>query len=52
MPAGNGAYVYWNAGVWLPCDGVILGRFHGWERFHPAWRRGAFRYEHGREPHR
>lgn len=48
----NGQYVYWNAGVWLPCGPVILGRFHGWERYHPGWRRGAFRYERGREPHR
>ena len=48
----NGAYVYWNAGVWLPCDAVILGRFHAWEGYHPDWRRGAFRHERGRAPHR
>ncbi|MGO9200631.1 MAG: hypothetical protein ACLQM8_08825 [Limisphaerales bacterium] len=48
----NGQYVCWSAGGWLPCDAVILGRFHGWERYHPGWRRGAFRYERGREPHR
>ena len=48
----NGAYVYWNAGAWIACDAVILGRFHGWERYNPGWRGRAFRYERGREPHR
>lgn len=40
----GGNYVYWNGGAWLMCDPVILGRFHGWERYHPGWRRGAYRY--------
>jgi hypothetical protein len=48
----NGAYVYWGVGGWLPCDAVILGRFHGWERYHGDWRRGAIRHERGRPPHR
>jgi len=30
-------------GVWLVCDPVRLGRFHGWERGHPDWRRTAIR---------
>jgi hypothetical protein len=45
-------YVYWNGGGWFICDAVILGRFHGWERYHAGWRRGAFRYHRGRDPHR
>jgi hypothetical protein len=40
----GGQYVYWGGGAWLVCDPVILGRFHGWERFHAGWRRGAIRY--------
>jgi hypothetical protein len=48
----NGAYVYWGGGVWLPCTPLILGRFHGWERYHPDWRRGAVHWRHEREPHR
>ena len=49
----NGAYVYWNGGVWVGCPEVVLGRFHGWARYHPDWRRGAVRWERGhREPHR
>jgi hypothetical protein len=48
----NGAYVYWGGGGWLPCNALILGRFHGWERYHADWRRGAFRHERGRAPHR
>ena len=30
-------------GVWLVCDPVRLGRFHGWEGGHPDWRRTALR---------
>jgi hypothetical protein len=45
-------YVYWNAGAWVVCDGVRLGRFHGWERYHPGWRTHAIHYRHGREPYR
>ena len=29
--------------VWLVCDPVRLGRFHGWEWGHPDWRRTAVR---------
>jgi hypothetical protein len=39
-------YVYWTGGTWLVCDAVILGRFHGWERYHTGWRRSAFRYHY------
>jgi len=45
-------YVYYNAGAWLVCDAVILGRFHGWERYHADWRRGAVHYHRGHELHR
>jgi len=48
-------YVYWGPRGWLVCDTVILGRFHGWERYHPDWRREATRYhdhDRGHEPHR
>ena len=48
----NGAYVYWSGGAWLACPPVVLGRFGGWARYHPGWRAHAFRYEHGRAPHR
>ena len=44
----GGQYVYWGGGAWLACDAVILGRFHGWERYHPGWRGSAFRYRRGR----
>ena len=37
----NGRYMYLNGGVWVECDEVRLGRFHGWERGHPEWRRNA-----------
>ncbi len=30
-------------GVWLVCDPVRLGRFHGWEGDHREWRRTAVR---------
>jgi hypothetical protein len=40
----GGAYMYLGpGGVWLNADPVILGRFHGWERGHPDWRRTAVR---------
>ena len=42
-------YVYYTAGGWLLCDAVMLERFHGWERYHGDWRRGAYRYHRGRE---
>jgi hypothetical protein len=51
----GGQYVYWGPRGWLVCDTVILGRFHGWERYHPDWRREATRYhdhDRGHEPHR
>jgi hypothetical protein len=40
----GGTYMYLGpGGNWLVCDPVILGRFHGWERGHPDWRRTAIR---------
>jgi hypothetical protein len=45
-------YMYWNAGAWVVCDAVILGRFHGWERYHPGWRRHARAYHRAGDPHR
>jgi hypothetical protein len=44
----GGQYVYWGPAGWVVCDGVILGRFHGWERFHPGWRAHATPYHRGR----
>jgi hypothetical protein len=42
----NGGYMYLNpGGVWLVCDPVVLERFHGYERYHPDWRRTAIRNE-------
>lgn len=40
-------YVYWHGGVWIVCDPIVLGRFHGWERYHPGWRRSAYYYHRG-----
>jgi hypothetical protein len=38
----GGRYMYLGAGGgWLVCDSVRLGRFNGWERGHPDWRRTA-----------
>ena len=53
----GGTYYYLGpGGTWLVCDDFRLGRFHGWERGHPDWRRHAVRnYGHnarGRAPHR
>lgn len=45
-------YVFWNAGAWAFCDPVMLGRFHGWERYHPAWRAHATPYRRGGRPYR
>ena len=45
-------YMYWNAGAWVVCDALILGRFHGWERYHPGWRRHARAYYRAGDPHR
>ena len=42
----NGGYYYYGpSGVWIGCDAVVLGRFHGWEGYHPDWRDHAFRNE-------
>jgi hypothetical protein len=42
----GGRYMYLGpGGGWLVCDSVRLGRFHGWERGHPDWRRNAVRNE-------
>lgn len=48
----GGQYVYWSGGAWLVAPPVIRGRFHGWERYHPAWRRNGIRYHRGHEPFR
>ena len=48
----GGQYVYWNGGAWIVCPPVVIGRFHGWERYHPGWRRHAYRYHRGREWYR
>ena len=41
-------YFYLNpGGAWVVADPVILGRFHGWERYHADWRRTATRYSPG-----
>src|ERR1035437_6123897 len=45
-------YMYWNAGAWVVCDAVLLGRLHGWERYHPGWRRHARAYHRAGDPHR
>lgn len=45
-------YVFWNAGAWDVCGAVMLGRFHGWESYHPAWRSHAVPYYRGRYPYR
>jgi hypothetical protein len=40
------SYFYLGPGnVWLVCDPVRLGRFHGWERGHADWRVHAIRNE-------
>jgi hypothetical protein len=42
----NGQFMYFSAGgVWVVCDPVVLGRFHGWERYHSDWRAHAIRNE-------
>jgi hypothetical protein len=42
----GGQYMYLGpGGGWLVCDPIMLGRFHGWERGHPDWRRSAVRNE-------
>jgi hypothetical protein len=50
--ASGGQYVYWNGSAWLLAPPVILGRFHGWERYHPDWHRNAIHYHHEHEPYR
>jgi hypothetical protein len=44
----NGQYVYWNGGVWLTAPPVVIGHFHGWQRYHPDWRRHAYGYHRER----
>lgn len=48
MGVANGQYVYWTGGVWVVAPPVIIGRFHGWARFHPDWRRRAIPYRRER----
>ncbi len=40
----NGQYVYWTGGSWIAAPPMIVGRFHGWTRYHPDWRRHATPY--------
>jgi hypothetical protein len=42
----NSQYVYWTGAAWIIAPPVILGRFHGWARFHPDWHRHAIHYHH------
>ena len=44
-------YVYWGGGGWVFCDVGMIGRFHGWESYHPGWRGHATPYHRGRELH-
>jgi hypothetical protein len=48
----GGEYMYWRGNTWIAADPVIVGRFHGWERYHPGWRRNALRYHYGGRPYR
>ena len=41
------SYVYWTGGTWVVAPPVIVGRFHGWQRYHPDWRRHAVHYHDG-----
>ncbi len=42
-------YYYLGPGnVWIICDPVRLGRFHGWVGGHPDWRGHAIRNDHYR----
>jgi hypothetical protein len=34
----NGGWYWFGPHGWVVCDGVVLGRFHGWERYHSDWR--------------
>jgi hypothetical protein len=47
----GGQYVYWSGAGWLIAPPVMLGRFHGWERYHPDWRRHAVHYHPGPHPY-
>lgn len=40
----GGQYVYWTGGVWIAAPPIVIGRFHGWARYHPDWHRHAFHY--------
>ena len=46
---GN-TYVYLAPGGWVVCDRVVLGRFQGWQRYHPDYRRRAVRYDRNHPP--
>jgi hypothetical protein len=37
-------------GDWVPCDKVVIARFHKYEKKHPNWRKEATPY-HGQNPH-
>jgi len=42
----NGQYVYWSGATWIIAPPVVVGHFHGWERYHPDWHRHAMHYRH------
>ena len=43
-------YVYWNGGVWIGCNDVVTGRFHGWTGRNPYYRSHAAPYHRGYVP--
>lgn len=43
----GGNYVYWTGGTWVIAPPITVGRFHGWEVYHPDWRRHAVPYRYG-----
>ena len=48
----GGNYVYWAGGTWVAAPPVIVQHFHGWQTYHPDWRRHAIHYHHDYEHHR
>jgi hypothetical protein len=48
----GGNYVYWSGATWVVAPPIIVEHFHGWERYHPDWRRHALHYHHEYEHYR
>lgn len=46
----GGTYVYFSAGVWLPCDRARVERFHYWRSHNSHWREHGVRHVDGRPP--